>query len=210
MALDLARSCPCGHIQSDTCKPLSSFLCSHPGLTLLKTFIQSLMWGRARWWTIRNMAKLGTSGIWEVGVRNRLWLASPGAFNDWLYLSSQMPGSGKTPVLFPSLSNSLTQLLPAISFAALSIHFPTCSLWAASTPASSKMHHCMTLKCKKHGRRAVWLRTGDGTIFLECCLTLYVSSSAWGHTGTRRSPSSLSTYGIYMTCVCSTLIIWFK
>ncbi|KAN0085736.1 EXS family domain containing protein [Tylopilus felleus] len=33
----------------------------------------SLMWGRARWWTIRNMAKLGTSGIWEVGFTDA-WL----------------------------------------------------------------------------------------------------------------------------------------
>jgi hypothetical protein len=27
------------------------------------------MWGRARWWTIKNVAKLGASGVWKVEVR---------------------------------------------------------------------------------------------------------------------------------------------
>jgi len=37
-------------------------------LTLVVMFnpIRNSMWGPARWWTIKNLAKLGASGIWEV------------------------------------------------------------------------------------------------------------------------------------------------
>jgi len=30
------------------------------------------MWGDARWWTIKKIAKLGASGLWNVEVRHRV------------------------------------------------------------------------------------------------------------------------------------------
>ncbi|KAF8842399.1 EXS-domain-containing protein [Paxillus ammoniavirescens] len=35
--------------------------------------IRSIMWGRARWWTIKNVAKLGASGVWKVEFTD-FWL----------------------------------------------------------------------------------------------------------------------------------------
>ncbi|KAH0835834.1 EXS family-domain-containing protein [Lanmaoa asiatica] len=35
--------------------------------------IRSFMWGRARWWTIKNIAKLGASGVWRVEFTD-FWL----------------------------------------------------------------------------------------------------------------------------------------
>jgi hypothetical protein len=44
-------------------------------LTLVVMFnpIRRFMWGTARWWTIKNIAKLGASGIWEVEFTD-VWL----------------------------------------------------------------------------------------------------------------------------------------
>lgn len=33
------------------------------------------MWGQARWWTIKKIAKLGASGIWTVEVCHRMLTA---------------------------------------------------------------------------------------------------------------------------------------
>ncbi|KIJ15952.1 hypothetical protein PAXINDRAFT_155473 [Paxillus involutus ATCC 200175] len=51
------------------------------GLVLLVMFnpIRSIMWGRARWWTIKNVAKLGASGVWKVEFTD-FWLGPGEAF----------------------------------------------------------------------------------------------------------------------------------
>ncbi|KIJ61833.1 hypothetical protein HYDPIDRAFT_169443 [Hydnomerulius pinastri MD-312] len=42
-------------------------------LVVMLNPIRSVMWGRARWWTLKNVAKLGASGIWTVEFTD-FWL----------------------------------------------------------------------------------------------------------------------------------------
>ena len=94
VALGLARSHPRSYVKSN---PRKSFSCL---LILLVQLwrqvcldVQSFMWGQARWWTIKKIAKLGASGMWTAEVCHRI-LTSQGTSKIWLYPSSRISGSG--------------------------------------------------------------------------------------------------------------------
>jgi hypothetical protein len=101
------------------------------------------MWGTARWWTIKNIAKLGASGIWEVEVCSSIDITKHFRNLIIFQFTDVWLGYDLRRLLHP---DRLTLLLQVISFAVLCIRFPTCTSLAVSMPASPIVPQLIVLK----------------------------------------------------------------
>ncbi|KAF9225941.1 EXS-domain-containing protein [Gyrodon lividus] len=85
------------------------------GLVLAVMFnpIRNVMWGRARWWTIKKIAKLGASGVWKVEFTD-FWLGDQ--FCSLSYSLSNLYFIGCFYTRFPPSIFSLSSMPPSMMF----------------------------------------------------------------------------------------------